>query len=783
MLGVSALQRSIILHSDALINNLRRFHFAVRAYDGFGCGDISNNKTVTFGDECTEDQLNPDYQHSLNFKVVGESFKSHASDVGPTQAAQVDKSGRERDGIDEEVKRQKAEAEDGDLPNQVEMKELGYLLPTPPGASSEGGFRRAGADYERNNLTAVWLREVTGKVYDDSIKALARLFTLSEEQQVKVDEVKDLWLAELRCTKHEPKLLDVLAQACERSVVLVLRVYPSATVMPPPKEIGALPEVLSGSLCFRGVEGPSDRQKQLLEYLPLLDLSQLKGPCNPTATGRLTSDTEVSNQAMQQTKTDAHLLFKVDVRGHSRKVLQLLIVPYSLTEQDIPGYQEMQAAIPTRQPVSESFVAKSVPNFVVGYRASQSSGRRRVGSAAMPERSEMEDLLDELESADNDKMKSLLRRLLLSKQSAIQTEQIRAETERTRAETERTRAEMAQRQLAEVQRTGLEKELLALRGELTARRMLERFFVYSQVNIDTLEEEQEAAEEEAEEEDDQNDEALRDPFQRPFLYLPEFHETAMSPDGKMPFCAEQGEKHCFTLDREELRNWKGNAKAMASIQTALCTNDVRGWGYVLDPEMTRYLPLYDMVGCAEGVGKKIMLRGIWDAELFNREGKMARVSADSRMRFRSPTLSPQKSREEKVTSLIPTIPVRTMEIPDPRNIYISITRAAGYCYFAGSSIEAAEMNEIVLADMPGFLWDLVREDAAGQGLWDVIRQRHDIPRAGALVIIFFLCILALAGLFQLANVKPAVSRTEIDEEESQITATEEAEKAAEAIRF
>ena len=64
-----------------------------------------------------------------------------------------------------------------------------------------------------------------------------------------------------------------------------------------------------------------------------------------------------------------------------------------------------------------SFRARSVPTFVVGYRASQSSGSRRVGSAAMPERSEMEDLLDELESADNDKMKSLLRRLLLGKQS------------------------------------------------------------------------------------------------------------------------------------------------------------------------------------------------------------------------------------------------------------------------------------------------------------------------------------------------------------------------------
>lgn len=489
----------------------------------------------------------------------------------------------ERDGIDEEVKRQKAE--DGDLPNQVDMKELGYLLPTPPGASSEGGFRRAGADYERNNLTAVWLREVTGKVYDDSIKpmiieqntalslsvdvklvnhaedeqdrkALARLFTLSEEQQVKVDE--DIELLGEWCTKHEPKLLDV---------------------MPPPKEIGALPEV----------EGPSDRQKQLLEYLPLLDLSQLKGPSAQSLGATLS--------AMQQTKTDAHLLFKAEDLPRpltQPDMAEVDIVPYPLTEQDIPGYQEMQAAIPTRQPVS----------------------------------------------------------------------------------------------------------------------------------------------------------ALRDPFQRPFLYMPEFHETLMP-----VFESSSNYGQCRIADAvpaEEM--WLSTT--MSIFQDNNDPEKVRGWGYV--PPRKRvmpvlidepYLPPYDMVGCAEGVGKKIMLRGIWDAELFNREGKMVPPLKERGrglyipipvehpdLPVWSPTLSPQKSREEKVTSLIPTIPVRSYTRFRPKK---------------------------VLADMPGFLWDLVREDAAGQGLWDVIRQRHDIPREEA----------------EMRQAELARLQEEIDEEESQITATEEAEKA------
>merc|ERR1712178_194836 len=30
--------------------------------------------------------------------------------------------------------------------------------------------------------------------------------------------------------------------------------------------------------------------------------------------------------------------------------------------------------------------------------------------------------------------------------------------------------------------------------------------------------------------------------------------------------------------------------------------------------------------------------------------------------------------------------------------------------------------------MPDFLWDLVKKDSSGQDTWDVVRQRHVIPR-------------------------------------------------------
>ncbi|CAK9046732.1 Hypothetical protein SCF082_LOCUS26265, partial [Durusdinium trenchii] len=491
----------------------------------------------------------------------------------------------ENDGIDEEVKRQKAE--DQDLPAQVELKEMGYLLPSPANqAPSVGGFRRAGADYERQNLSAIWLLQVTRKIYDDSVKAmiteqntalslgvdvklvnhqedeqdrqaLVRLFRLSDEQDMKVKEDIDAlcdW-----CSKQEAKLLDV---------------------SPTPKETGSLPEV----------EGPSDRQKQLLEYQSLLDPSKLKGDSAMVVSNMLS--------AMQNSTKDVNSLFKAEDLPRpltQPDMAEVDVVPYPLQLEDIPGYQEMQATKPARQPVN----------------------------------------------------------------------------------------------------------------------------------------------------------ALRDPFQRPFLYLADFHETVMP-----SFESTSSYGDCRVADAVPAeKEWLSTT--MSIFQD---NNDpekgTSGWGVV--PPRKRvmpvlidepYLPPYDMVGCAEGVGKKIMLRGIWDAELFNREGEMVPPLKDRGRGLYIPVpvvhpdmpvwsafLSPQKSREEKVTSLIPTLPVRSYTRFRPKK---------------------------VLADMPQFLWDLVREDAAGQGLWDVIRQRHDIPREEQ----------------EMRQAEMARLQKEIDEEEAQFLATEQAEQA------
>lgn len=490
----------------------------------------------------------------------------------------------ENDGIDEEVKRQKAE--DQDLPSQVELKEMGYLLPAPPNQpSSAGGFRRAGADYERQNLSAIWLLEVTRKIYDDSVKAmiteqntalslgvdvklvvhqedeqdrqaLVRLFRLSEEQQLKVNE--DISFLTDWCAKQEPKLLDVL---------------------PPPKEIGSLPEV----------QGPSERQKQLLEYQSLLDPSKLKGESALVVN-------ELLSAMASGSKKDASELFKAEDLPRpltQPDMAEVDIVPYPLQLEDIPSYQQMQAAAPTRQPVN----------------------------------------------------------------------------------------------------------------------------------------------------------ALRDPFQRPFLYLADFHETVMP-----SFESTSSYGECRVADAVPAeKDWLSTT--MSIFQD---NNDPEQVGFGVVPPRKRvmpvlidepYLPPYDMVGCAEGVGKKIMLRGIWDAELFNREGEMVPPLKDRGRGLYIPVpvlhpdmpvwsayLSPQKSREEKVTSLIPTLPVRSYTRFRPKK---------------------------VLADMPHFLWDLVREDAAGQGLWDVIRQRHDIPREEQ----------------EMREAEHQRLQKEIDEEEAQFAATEEAEQA------
>lgn len=257
----------------------------------------------------------------------------------------------ERDNLDEEVHRQKEQGED--LPSPVEMKELGYLLSTPAGqTASEGNFRRSGADYERNNITALWLREVLAKIYTETVKgmvadqntglslgvdvklvnhkedeqdrsALVRLFTMSDEEREKVDKAIDdmgEW-----CTGLEGKLLDV---------------------MPPPRPLGNLPEV----------PGPTEKQKELLVYHSLVDFSTLKGSSAMDAKSAMLMADGMLNRSktLGANKSSNMKLFKVEDLAlplTQPDMAEVEVVPYPLTTEDVPEYDPLHAMKPTRQPI------------------------------------------------------------------------------------------------------------------------------------------------------------------------------------------------------------------------------------------------------------------------------------------------------------------------------------------------------------------------------------------------------------------------------------------------
>jgi len=470
----------------------------------------------------------------------------------------------EKDGM-EDVKQQQQD-NDQDLPSPLEMKELGYLLSSPAGrAASEGTFRRAGADYQRNNISALWLREVSTRVYDETIKgmvaeqnvgialgvdvklvddredeqdrkALSRLFTMSDEENAKVEQ--DLEKMGEWCTGLEAKLMDV---------------------MPPPRPLGNLPQV----------EGPSDRQKELLEYQSLVDFSQLKGVTAEDAKiamieaeGFLGTSKGATKAGKSAIAAAADTFKAKDLQNPLTQpdMAEVQVVPYPLSTEDVPGYEPMNAMPPTRQPVD----------------------------------------------------------------------------------------------------------------------------------------------------------ALTDPFQRPFLYLAEFHETVMPVfEGTSTYgtC-----RIALAVPAEE--EWLTKTRSLFNDNNE--PDEAAGWGMV--PARKRvmpvlidepYVPPFDLVGAEGGSGMKLMMRSIWDPELFHTGGGMVPpLKERGRDLYQSvpvehpdgpvwsKLLSPPHSREQKITDLIPTIPVKSFTRFRPKK---------------------------VLVDMPDFLWDLVRDDAAGQGLWDVISQRHEVP--------------------------------------------------------
>merc|ERR1719162_1826632 len=118
-------------------------------------------------------------------------------------------------------------------------------------------------------------------------------------------------------------------------------------------------------------------------------------------------------------------------------------------------------------------------------------------------------------------------------------------------------------------------------------------------------------------------EALADPYSRPFLFLPEFEETAMPIfEGTV---VRGKPRTTQPLPAEEV--WLSKTRSVFPDNNVEIEEEY-GWGMVpsrgrIMPPLVDdpYLPPDDLVD--EGTGKKkYVVRSIWDPELFTQEGRM-----------------------------------------------------------------------------------------------------------------------------------------------------------------
>jgi hypothetical protein len=252
--------------------------------------------------------------------------------------------GQNDNGVEAEVKRQKAD--ETDLPPPAELRDLGYLT----GAGGPGVFRRAPADFEKNNLTAVWLRSIQDRVYDASIQnmvsdhnfqiingadvglvdareddqdrdVLDKLFTMSKEEVAAVDDkLSNLgaW-----CVSQEERLVDV---------------------MPPPRPREELPKV----------DPPTQEQLMLLEYQPLVDPSHFKGDSAAGARDAMRSADAAIGGAAAGPGTREFKGFRVEDLPRPETAPDMPdveVLPYDLGPKDLPAYEPLQAQPPDRRPV------------------------------------------------------------------------------------------------------------------------------------------------------------------------------------------------------------------------------------------------------------------------------------------------------------------------------------------------------------------------------------------------------------------------------------------------
>jgi len=246
----------------------------------------------------------------------------------------------DKDGDGEE--KMKAKMDEDELPSSVDMKELSYLLP----AGSER-FARTNADYEQDNLSALWFRDVSDSIYEESIRGmlaqqnaviaqggdigiiddkeddadralLQKIFTLSDEEQDGVN--KKMTSLGLWCQAQEVRLQDV---------------------MPPPRERIEMPEC----------DPPTEVQKVLLEYQPLIDLTQLKGETASAVRETIRQADAVIGDEKAAEKGETFKASSLPKPRTHPDMPDFKILPYPLSVNDIPPYEFTNPDDLQRQPV------------------------------------------------------------------------------------------------------------------------------------------------------------------------------------------------------------------------------------------------------------------------------------------------------------------------------------------------------------------------------------------------------------------------------------------------
>jgi hypothetical protein len=254
----------------------------------------------------------------------------------------------QRDGVEDQVKNR---LEDGELPSAGEMKEMAYLLP-----QGSERFARTGADYEKDNLTALWIRDVDNKVYDEVIKPMVaeqNRMIISGGDVKLVDAVEDdpdrdklinIFQLSLEEKKSLQSKLDGLENWCTDQEQRLMDVLPPAGDTYAPE----LPEV----------EPPNDIEKELQDYKPLLDVSQLKGQTASDVRNLIAeADAAIGRCLPTQAggprkEFDGFQVSSLPRPNTHPDMPECKIVPYPLSVKDIPQYEMQANSELVRQPAA-----------------------------------------------------------------------------------------------------------------------------------------------------------------------------------------------------------------------------------------------------------------------------------------------------------------------------------------------------------------------------------------------------------------------------------------------